>query len=251
MALFLVARALVPETGDAALFRIVASVAAALATAGCFAAATGFARDDYLRTAWYTNAISYGLVFLSAALRIPDPPLAMVLTRGALTFVNNALGIVSMWLFARAYHVAGIDLPGSRAKKIAVGATAAVLAVAIAGKPLLDAAHDLAGGNLGAIIGLSSSAGDIATFALIAPIFMTALALRGGLLVWPWSLITASNVAWLLYDAQSLVADFLPTASARTVEGWGEMWRVVACTLTLAAGLAQRRLTTAAPERAP
>jgi hypothetical protein len=152
-----------------------------------------------------------------------------------------------MWLFARAYHVAGVELPGSPARKAAVVIVAIVVAATIAFWPLIEAVRQLGVGDLGGLIGVFSAAGDVVTFALIAPIFMTALALRGGVLVWPWSLLAASNLAWLLYDAQSVLALLLARASGHTVESWGELWRAIACALTLAAGLAQRKLSAEEP----
>jgi len=50
-------------------------------------------------------------------------------------------------------------------------------------------------------------------------------------------------LSWLLHDAQNVVARTLPQATARDVAGWADVWRITACVLVLAAGLAQRRLT--------
>src|SRR5262249_25576794 len=118
-----------------------------------------------------------------------------------------------------------------------------LLAVVIAGTPLVIQARRLLSGDVTAIAGVVSSLGDIITFTLIGPIFMTALALRGGVLVWPWSLITASTLSWLLHDAQNVVAHYRPPAPAGDVAAGAALWRIPACVLMLAAGLAQRRLS--------
>jgi len=67
----------------------------------------------------------------------------------------------------------------------------------------------------------------------MGPVLVTAIAMRGGLLVWPWTLLTVSSIAWLFFDAvQLLPASMIPVSDLGTV---------MAATLTCgAAGLAHR-----------
>jgi hypothetical protein len=250
IAVFLVARALVPPSSEETAYVLEVMALALLACGGGVLGGHRFERGDYLRTAWYASAASYALLAFSAPWRWAGPAAPVIVLRGALTFLANAASVCSMWLFARAYRVAGIDL-GSTLRKVTTGAIAAALALAIAGVELVQAGRDLLGGRLAAMVDLFGAAGDVIVLALIAPLLLTALALRGGLLMWPWILISAANIAWLLDDAQALVAQLLPAASAHTVESWSEMWRVLACALMLTAGLAQRRLLGGIPSPLP
>jgi hypothetical protein len=81
--------------------------------------------------------------------------------------------------------------------------------------------------------------GDAISLFLIAPLLFTALALRGGLFGWPYSLLTTSYVAWLLYDASLAVgpAIGLGAAGARVVS---ELFRALGCLFGFSAGVAQR-----------
>src|SRR5262249_9804754 len=154
-----------------------------------------FEPGDYLRTAWYASAASYALLALSAPLKWAPQNTPVLLARGSMTFAANAVSVASMWLFARAYRVPGIDL-GSPVKKWTTGIVAGALALAVAGTEMMQAARDLFAGRLAALVDLSGAVGDVIVIALIAPILLTAIALRGGLLMWPWSFIAAANICW-------------------------------------------------------
>jgi hypothetical protein len=252
LAVFLAARALVPASHDLDAYIIQVGVLASLAFAGGMAAGHRFERGDYLRTAWYVVSASYLPLVGSAALRWLDPTSSsekIGLARGLLTLVANFLGAVSMWLFARAYRIAGIDL-GSRAKKVTAGVVAGAIALAIAGVEMYQAASALGGGDYTAMVDLFGAVGDVVTLALIAPILLTALALRGGLLMWPWILIAAANITWLFDDAQGLIAQLLSSDAALATERWSQMWRVLACALMFTAGLAQRAVLAPEPPEA-
>ena len=245
VAVFVVARLIVPPSGEETAYIVEVMTLAALACLGGILGGHRFERGDYLRLAWYASATSYALLAISAPLRFLGAGAPVVVTRGVLTFFANAVSVISMWLFARAYRVAGIDL-GSTAKKVTVGAIAGALALAVAGVQLLEAARAVAAGRLASLVDLFGATGDVIVIALIAPILLTALALRGGILTWPWAFITGSILCWLFDDAQTLFENLVPSASSGLSETVSEIWRVAACSLFLAAGLAQRRLL--APE---
>jgi hypothetical protein len=146
-------------------------------------------------------------------------------------------------LLARAWSIAGLELPGSKAARILVMLVAAGLAVGISGSDLLVDSRALLGGDLGSMHSVGSDLGDIFGLALIAPVLLTAIAMRGGVLTWPWALLTASLIFWLLYDAVSVIEHSLPghEVAARVVR---ETFRALACAAEFAAGLAQRRVLT-------
>jgi hypothetical protein len=81
--------------------------------------------------------------------------------------------------------------------------------------------------------------GDIFCFSLLGPMFLTALALRGGVLVWTWTLLTLSGLTWLCVDG---AATFLPTVGVTepTSQAAYETLRCVANAFLGMAGLYQR-----------
>jgi hypothetical protein len=243
LAVFLAGRLLLPASALRLFYRIDVIVVAALAVAGCVGAARAFDRGDHLRLAWYLNGASYLFVLLGASIRIPLPTREILVVRSGLALAANGLAIASMWLFARTYRVAGLELPGSPVRKGLIVTSAGLLAILAAGHSVYLSVRHAAAGDLESLMGAVSGVGDIVTFTLIAPVFMTALALRGGLLVWPWSLLVAANACWLLFDAQDTLTYFVPTVVGQVLEDYTETWRILACALTFCAGLAQRRLS--------
>jgi hypothetical protein len=136
------------------------------------------------------------------------------------------------------WRVAGIALPGTRSSQLGAFAISFVVAVAIIGWGLwrefgtVVRTHERE-----ALTVIFSNLGDVVSFIVIAPLMLTAIAMRGGALAWPWALITASNVAWLLYDMSWMFERQLGQETLRSIE---EFWRAVACALALATGMAQR-----------
>jgi hypothetical protein len=107
--------------------------------------------------------------------------------------------------------------------------------------------HDagaLASGNMGAAVNIASDLGDTICLALVAPVLLTALAMRGGTLRWPWGLLTVSGIAWIAYDAASGAVELFHVEQAR----WlivTEALRGLACAFFFSAGMAQRIAVTA------
>ena len=98
-----------------------------------------------------------------------------------------------------------------------------------------------------AIIGLANALADAVSISLIAPVLLTALALRGAANVWPWALLTASLFGWLCYDATfSLSASHDSSGAFRAL---GEAFHAFACVGSGVAGIAQRLVVTSAPQR--
>ena len=218
-------------------YRVEQVVIGILSGAAAARTALGFGRSDHLRRAWGLTAISGFVIGVSEILPLDQMPASGIF----LTFVVNVCGVVSMVHFARAFAVAGLDLPGTRARNIALYVAIFVVAVLIVAVPMVDTLRRLAAGNMRVAMRLVSSAGDLATLTLIGPVLLTALALRGGLLVWPWALLVAANIGWLLFDASELLAAFGIREDSLLV--WANLWQVLACFLTIAAAEAQRRVS--------
>jgi hypothetical protein len=217
---------------------------------GSIIAARSFARGEHLRRAWLLNGSCYAFLLLRDLLfsvwiaRDSGEPSQYL--EAAIILIANAGAVTGVWMLSRTWKVAGIDLPWSPVQQQAVRWLGIIVGFIIAGPSLWFSIQGALSGEVRAIVYAVSSAGDICSMALIVPVLLTTLALRGGLLIWPWGLMTASQFGWLIYDATITMRLFVhmepPTATM-----WSEMARAVACSYCFAAGLAQRAVS--APDR--
>lgn len=214
-----------------------------LATVGAAAAALAFERGDYLRGAWFYQALSSAALFVPALWRGPGESHALALLRVGFILGANVFSVMGTALFARAHAVAGLELPWSRGARRAFIALVALLALAAAGPPIIIDVPPALRGDLEAWVGIISSVADLIVLALIAPLFMTAVALRGGLLAWPWALLTASTFCWLLYDAQDTVTYFIPSLTEDPLTIVTIPLRVLASATAFGAAWIQRQVT--------
>ncbi|HJZ84287.1 MAG TPA: hypothetical protein VKN99_03910 [Polyangia bacterium] len=230
-----------------ALWHIEVPLVKALGGLGCLAAALRFTRGDYLRRAWFFLSMCYFLLLAKDILfgggsHFQQPQTFSVTVqwlRGSITLVANACTVYGTFVLARTARVAGITLPGSARSRALVFACAVAVALAIAGQATWLDLREVARGNMAQLVGAASDLGDIVAVALIAPLLLTALALRGGLLGWPWALLTASYLGWLCYDATATIGYSLQ-AEPLKLRALEELFRCLACTFALGAGLAQR-----------
>jgi hypothetical protein len=217
-----------------------------LAAGGALAAALAFGQGDYLRRAWGLQAIGMLLLLRDLPLeRVPLGGSAFGVSRdawntGAVTIANVA-GVAGAWMMARAWRVAGIELPYSPAFRRAVYAAGLLAAVVIAGVPLVRNLVSWADGTPPTLPFIVSAVADALTLALIAPVLMTVLAMRGGLLVWPWGLYMAGLLCWMVYDTgEAAVRLEALQHAAPAIRLVKDSFRLLACTLICAAGIAQR-----------
>jgi hypothetical protein len=217
-----------------------------LALVGCFAAALAFEEGDYLRRAWFYSGLCYLLLLLGDVAGIPLLATRLSthevdLVEGSFAVLGNATSVVGTWMLARAWTVAGLDDDddASRTRGRLLFAAAAAVSLAITGWPLVHDVGALAAGDLGASVNIASDLGDTICLALVAPVMHTALAMRGGMLRWPWGLLTFSGIAWIAYDAASGAVELFHVEQAR----WlivTEALRGLACAFFFSAGMAQR-----------
>jgi hypothetical protein len=219
-------------------------VAKVLALIGLARAALAFEPDEYLRRGWGLFAVCY--VFLlarDAALLIHAAPVAVQLVRAIFVTIANFSLVLGVWTLARAWTVAGLEFPGTRGARIAITGAAIVAAIALAGPELFIDVSDTITGRHPGYASIGSDLGDMLALPLIAPVALTAFAVREGTLRWPWSLLTSSLFAWLAYDTFATIPELVvvPRPLFHTL---GELAHVLAITLACAAGLAQRRAVT-------
>lgn len=212
---------------------------------GMLAAALKFRRGEYLRKAWMLLSINM-MVFLLRDVLFIVQELGIDLFgnennynifSGIMVVIGNVFGVIGMFVLARAWKVADLELPGPKWGQQALFVIAVLLSFIIVGPTAYKHLFLLLEGSTRSMIGLGSSLGDIISLCLIAPLLLTALALRGGLLVWPWLLITASSISWLFYDATAFLEASTTSIPKLIVY---EAFRTLACMFGFAAALAQR-----------
>jgi hypothetical protein len=213
---------------------------------GSVIAARSFERGEHLRRAWLLNGSCYAFLLLRDLLYgvwlVRDSGEPSQYLESVIILIANAGAVTGMWMLSRTWKVAGIALPWSPLRREVVRWVGIVVGFVIAGPSLYFSIVGALNGEIRAIVYAVSSAGDILSMALIAPVLLTTLALRGGLLSWPWGLMTASQFGWLIYDATITLRLFVhmepPTATM-----WSEIFRAIACSYCFAAGLAQRAVS--------
>jgi hypothetical protein len=214
----------------------------ALAVVGAALAFLRFGNRDLMRWAWFCTGLCYLLLFamdlfFAAPSRFGQPDLSptQIQLHTVMAVVANASALVGVALFALVSRAFGMPLPGSAtARRIALVASVAVAAI-IVGPALRQDVAQLAGGDAHGLAGLASDLSDFGCFCLLVPVLSTAVALRGGALVWPWALLAASQLGWMMYDAVGTVR-LLAAFDERALE---EMFRALACTFAFVAGVAQ------------
>ena len=244
--LFLILQAMfVEDHGRTLFFTSEIATMKLFGAAGCFIAASRYRRREYMGIAWYLIGIDYFLLFVKDMLfgrtiHLPniDPELASTL-RVIFVIIGNAGSAIGCVMLARVWHVAGIALPGSRRLQYAAMLVGIAFAVALVGWGTWQDIGNLRSGDKESYVAIASNLGDIVSFSAIAPILLTAIAMRGGALAWPWALVTLSNVGWLLYD-MSWSFERQWALSEHTLRIIAEFWRGQGCIMAFAAGLAQR-----------
>ena len=221
-------------------YRAVLVVVASLTAISSFLSAKEFDRGDKLYLSWLLLGLGYTVAAVRYLLRI------YVLITGAgitnpyflngLLILQNVLVPISLFLFVRAWHATGLAAPGSAATQALSIAAGVVVSIVVGGYPLLRGIQTASAD----LVLLVSTAGDMVSIALIVPLMLPALALRGGSLMHTWAYLTAGIAAWLIYDIWYALraTNPLPVNTARGIE---EGIRVVAIMFACIASVAQRR----------
>jgi hypothetical protein len=200
------------------------------AAVGAFMAFASYRRGDYMRVAWASLALSFVAISLRDFLAMLGLLGTSFIALNVPQIVSNAFGILAFAYFAFSFRVAGLECPTPRWTRILIYVVCAAIGVTMAGTALARHIAALGRTDIGVIGAIASDLGDLAGLILIAPMLLTAVALRGGLLGRPWIMLTTAQVCWLVYD-------LLAFADAIALR---EVARTLACAYSLTAGLAQR-----------
>ncbi len=218
-------------------------IAKALTLIGSWAAAQAFERGAYQRRAWFLIGGCMALLLTRDLTLLPFfrrfDARTVALAAGVLVALANLSQVVGTWMLARTWKVAQLALPGSATAQWLTVAVVGLLAAACAGPSVLRSGSALLQGDLSRAAVVFSALGDMVSLWLIAPLLLTALALRGGLFGWPFALLTASYVAWLGYDALGVIGADLGLSAHASRTG-AELFRALGCLSGFSAGLAQR-----------
>jgi len=241
---FLLAWAVAPMPAREPLLIVEIEASKALALLGCAAAALVFEPGEYLRRAWLmlgacTLLLFARDVFAMAAHPAHGDTVALVV-QGVFAIAGNGCSVVGTWMLARTWKVSGLDAgatPGGNA--LLIGAI--VAAALVTGWPVISDVRALVGGDVFAVVPLASDLADAVVVALLAPLARTALALRGGVLRWPWAFLTASGLLWLAFDVAygGLTAAHVDPSRAHAVL---EAMRTLPTLYAFSAGLSQRNI---------
>jgi len=214
---------------------------------GALAAARVFEAGDYLRRGWFLIAVGVAL-FLTrdvtqiAAISGMLPGTAVGILRGMLVVAGNVCQVGGVFVLARVWSAAGLD-DAVRGQSWALFAAAVTGLAVITGPSILHDAASALSGNLQAVPHLASDLGDAVGFLVLAALVRTAVALRGGVVFWTWSLFAAGQVAWMLFDGARTLTELYGVSSFSSP--WVESLRVVGAAYFCAAGLAQRWVVSA------
>jgi hypothetical protein len=217
---------------------LAASVASSkvLAIVGCLVAAWTFEPGDYLRRAWLLLAACTVGLFGRDLVALASGP---VVAQGVLATLGNGCSVAGTWMLARAWRVAGLEEEPAR-RSWALPTATVCAALLVTGWPILGDLRALAHGEVFAVVPLVSDLADATVLALLAPLLRTTLALEGGVLRWPFALLTLGNLLWLAFDVLYGVLE-LEHVDPQGVRVATDGLRVLATLYACSAGLAQRR----------
>jgi hypothetical protein len=184
-------------------FLVISMGASGAVTVVCVVTARRIGFGDRLAVAWLSFGISQFFLLVTGlyvgdttrTMNVNFPP-TVEFIRNSFTFAANLFNVIAYVLFARVWSGTGLQ---PRWRWLAT-VLSILAAVAVAGHTawgdllLARTLHGDAFGNL------FSDVGDIISLSIIGPLAVTAIALRGGALAWPWTLLTLSSCAWLVYD---------------------------------------------------
>jgi hypothetical protein len=218
------------------LFRIEGTAVKAIAAAGAAVAAATVSRHSRPRLAWAAIAACYAVLAAKTAPVVGDDLMALRLG----TLIANVLSPLGSFLMVRAWYASRPTptIPVLGRRVLPVVALAASLAVA--GPGVVVQVRNLPD-DPAALLLVFSGIGDIASVTLLAPLLLIANPIRSGERAWPWALLAAGELCWLLYDLVPSLSSLSPDliTPARNTRALAEVMRASACLFYASAGLAQ------------
>jgi hypothetical protein len=207
---------------------------------GCWIAAFSFSRGEYLRRAWFLLGFCFFLLLVrDVTLAAWFEPLHLDILQIILVILANVFAVCGMVMLARVWREAGLDLLVAKWKKVFLLALAFIVSLSLAGPTIVRNFVDFLNGDLYKMTRVASGLGDMVSLVLIVPVFLTARALKGGILAWPWAFLAASFLASLCYDAAAVLFPALG-ADEMLMDITAEFSRTLAMLLMFSSGVSQR-----------
>lgn len=218
--------------------RLILVVALVATGVSAFITTSKFSSGDRLWKSWLLIGLGYGISAVRHGTRligyfVPDVTLPVSVANAMVIGQNVAIAL-ALFLFVMAWRATGLTAPVSRGAQILSTTIGVAVAVIVGGYPLIKA---MTSAEPNPVL-LISTAGDIVGFGLIVPLALSALAMRGGLLMHTWVFLAASEVSWLLYDVWWSVQ---PPVSTNVGTSVLEAFRMLAVLFAFIATVAQRR----------
>jgi hypothetical protein len=225
------------------------------AAGGTLVAALTFDRGEPMRPGWLLLAGSY-LVLVPGWLGTGPSWSGLSEVAGRTPWsaflanvTSSALAVTGFILLSRAWRASGLDTTSPATRRLARLAALAVAAT-LAGPDLVVQLPAALAGDVVAAGDVITDLLDGALFVVAVPVLGAALVLGGGLVAWPWVMLTASLVAWLGYDATEAYGA-AAGLDARTVRVVEEVLRTTGAAFAFSAGIAQRWVMTGPVRRHP
>jgi hypothetical protein len=221
--------------------RLIYSGIARISLLALVAAASGLAANrfgwwrEYVGRAWTLFFAAYSLLTIGEAFRRFTESGAI----GEVCVIAANVALVgAYWLTARSFKAAGLDFGGSRAQTIVATSLALVIALAICHDALLSNVNALFAGDV-SVSRFISPLADVITFALVAPLLLTAFALRGGQQFWMFALLTTGTVGWMINQGIDAILELAGGASDAVVRSGRMTGFAMACIFIASAALTQ------------
>lgn len=192
---------------------------------------------EHLGRGWTLFFAAYACLTIGEILRKGFPQAA---TAAEACIIGANLALIGAYvIIARSLKVAGLDFGGSRAQSVLATVVALLLALAICHESILDAWNAISAGSAKGSA-LISPVADVITFALVAPLLLTAWALRGGQQFWVFALLTLGTLGWMFNQGSSTLLGLIGITSADAIRSGRIFGFAMACLFIAAAAAAQR-----------
>jgi hypothetical protein len=231
---------LLAEPAASRYYRAALITAAIVTAVSAFLTTHLFDRSDKLFLAWVLIGSGYAIAAIRYSLRLltmfGGPELLGRVPLDILLILQNLVIAIALWLFVSSWRATGLATPFSRGVRTGWTLLGVGVAVVVGGYPLIQ-------GFLTAkadTVLFVSTLGDMVGIALIVPLAMSALAMRGGLLMHTWLYLAACEAFWLAYDVWLALRTTLGIG-APVGPGVEQVIRIIAILFAFAATVAQRR----------
>jgi len=217
-------------TGLRTLLLLLVAVAAGLA-----ANRFGWLRE-YVGRAWTCFFAAYS--FLAASEVIRRATGGTTLASQLCVIAGNIAIVIGTALVARSFNAAGLDALTSRTRMVVATAVSLLIALALCYDAIVvNFRATLAGQEMASA--LVSPLADVITFALIAPLFLSAFALRGGQVFWIFALLTTGTMGWMLNQGWDIMAPAVGLDTEQIIRAGRIAGFAIACVFIAAAAFTQ------------